>query len=800
MIGKQLLLTLRGLRKNLLYTLLVVGGLSIGISTFLCTFQWSAWHLTFDRNFPESTQLYRLTFEESQEGFHRHTARILHGSALNKIVFSEIHTGIASIGRLAPFRKAAIKIGKNSFYEQHVYEADAAFLGFFQPEVISGRRDSLLSEPFTAVLTASTARKYFDTKDPVGETLELIHQFETEAVTYTVAAVISDFPENSHMDIRILTSFENPMEYINSAWTYLKIAPGKEPGDLEKELKIFLEANVEESYAEVITPRLQPVRDIHLRSHKASELQPNIRFRTVLIVLTAGMLVFVLAWFNFTLLAFSRNQIQIQKLVVQWQMGADREVFFRQFFLTNLLTGSVAFIIGTGLTFLLQQVIEGTGGILVFYDPKITLLSLLILLVLIVLSALVTSLLSTERVFRHLHRRFRSPRFGGQSRQTGKNFIIRAVIVLEFIITSVLLTNLLMISRQTRFAMGEQLGASQEEAIHLSSLHREIVDDFELFKERMMESPSIASVSASMEVPTGQTMDANTFEIDGLDEGDKQLFLFPVEEEFIRFYGLEIKYGANLPETYNPLDSAEYFVLNETAALMLTNKPEELIGKELTLHFGHPGFIWPGPIIGIVEDFHFSGLDYEISPMVIFPKYTWLLCFSILPAGDPEPALAHLQLVWEELFPSYPLEHYTSSELIGQLYKSELEQIRLLLIFSVLSIIIAGLGLFALSGLFIQKKIKSAALKKISGASMHHIFVPELLYYLWLAIISSALALPISYFLVERWLRNFQYRTDFPLWIFPACGAILILFSWISVFYHTIRLSRTNPIAFIREQ
>lgn len=800
MIGKQLLLTLRGLRKNLLYTLLVVGGLSIGVSTFLCTFQWSAWHLTFDRTFPESTQLYRLTFEESQEGFYRHTARILHGSALNKIIFAEIHTGIECIGRLTPYRKAAIIIGENSFYEQHIYEADAAFLELFQPKVLSGNPDSLLSEPFTAVLTASTARKYFGDQDPVGSTLELIHQFGVKAETFTIAAVISDFPENSHMNISVLTSFENPLESENTAWTYLKIVPGKDPGELEEELKIFLEANVDASYADIITPRLQPVSNIHLRSHKARELQPNIRFRTVLIVLTAGMLVFFLAWFNFSLLAFGKNQIQIQKLVVQWQMGADREVFFRQFFLTNLITGGLAFIIGAGLTFMLQGVIEGSGSILVFYDPKITLLSLLILLLLIAVGALLTSLFSMERVFRHLHRRFRSPRFGGPARETGKNFIIRAVIALEFIITFVLLSNLLMISRQTRFAMKEQLGASQEEAIHLQSLHREIVNDFAVFKERMMESPHISSVTGSMEVPTGQSMDANTFEIDGIDQGNKQLFLFPVEEEFFRFYGLELKHGTDFPEYYNSADSAEYFVLNETAARMLTDKPEELIGKQLTLHFGHPGFIWPGPITGIVEDFHLSGLDYEISPMVIFPKYTWLLCFSILPAGETEPALDHLKLVWEELFPSYPLEHFTSSELIGELYKDELNQMNLLLIFSVLSIIIAGLGLFALSGLFIQKKIKSAALKKISGASMHHIVVPELLYYLWLAIISSAVALPVSYFLVEKWMRNFQYRTDFPLWIFPACGGILILFSWISVFYHTLRLSRTNPIAFIREQ
>jgi putative ABC transport system permease protein len=259
-------------------------------------------------------------------------------------------------------------------------------------------------------------------------------------------------------------------------------------------------------------------------------------------------------------------------------------------------------------------------------------------------------------------------------------------------------------------------------------------------------------------------------------------------------------YGSNFPEQYNPSDSIESFVLNETAAKMITDHPEELIGRELTLHFPHPGLIWPGPVTGIVEDFHLSGLDYEISPMVIFPKYTWLWCFSILPAGDPEPALEHLQTVWDELFPSYPLEYNFSSTLIEKLYESELIQIRLLFSFSILSIVISGLGLFALSGFFMQKRVKSAAIKKINGARIDQIIVPELLYYLWLAFLSSALSLPLSLFLIERWMRNFKYRTDIPVWIFLVCTAVLILFSWIAVFYHSIGLARINPVEFIKEQ
>ena len=800
MIWKHVLLTLRSLKKNLLYALLVITGLAIGITTFLSTIQWSTWHLTFDRDYPETESIYRLTFEEINEGFYRHTARVLHGNTLNRIIYSDILSEMSLAGRLAPFRKAAFKIGEDTYYEEFAFASDPSILEIFNAEFIQGESEELLTVPYKAILTESTARRFYGTENPVGQTFELIHQFDVNPSIYSVVAVIKDFPANSHLKVAVLTAFEDPLEYKGTGWAYIKLKSSADPREAEENIKLFIHSNFDENHANRLHPRLQPVTDIHLKSHKAREIQPNVRFRTVLILMITGMLVFLLAWFNFTLLSFSQNQLHIQRLVVQWQMGAGKNTFFRQFLLDNLFVGFIAYSAGILLTLLLFPSIKKLGGATIIQDPEIFVFSILLLLMMIIASAILTSLISTGRLYRHLQHKYLSTKIGSPPDTTGRNLFIRAVIVLEFMITFILVSNLFMIAKQTRFAMNSRLGASRQEAIHLHSLHRTIVDQYDIFKERMLESPHVGMVSASMEEPTGQTMDANTFEINGTDEGDKQLFLFPVDQDFFRFYDLDILHGSDLPTVYNPTDSAEFFVLNETAARMLTGQPESLIGNELTLHFNYPGFIWPGPITGIVKDFHLSGLDYEISPMVIFPKYTWLFCFSLLPAGEPEPVIEHLTAVWDELFPDYPMEFYFSSTMIENLYDSEIVQIRILLVFCVLSIIIAGMGLFALSGLFMQKRIKAAALRKINGARMHRVIFPELLYYLWLALLSSVLSIPASLFLIERWMRNFKYRTDLPIWIFPACAMILILFSWIAVFYHTVRLARINPVEFIKDQ
>ena len=141
--------------------LFVIAGLAIGITTFLSTIQWSAWQLSYDRDFLEKESIYRLTFEETNEGFHRHTARILHGNALNRIIFSDVLPGIKYSGRLAPFRKAAFKIEEETFYEEFAFTCDPQFLKIFVPEVILGDRENLLSVPNSAILTQSTFLQVF---------------------------------------------------------------------------------------------------------------------------------------------------------------------------------------------------------------------------------------------------------------------------------------------------------------------------------------------------------------------------------------------------------------------------------------------------------------------------------------------------------------------------------------------------------------------------------------------------------------------------------------------------------------
>jgi len=801
MLYRFISLAFRNLRRNLLYSTIVIGGLVLGITTFLAIIQWTAWHKSFDRHFPQSDHIYRLTLKEQRENFERQTARIIHGDIVNQLYTTYKVTGIDSLARLAPFRNAIVRKDNIVFYEDRSYACDPEFLRLFPPEMIVGDPSKVLADPYKVILSLETARKYFGDENPVGKTLEIFHQFSYESDIYEITGIFNSYPGNTHFKIDLLTSFDNPQTYNSTAWTYLQLKPGVEPGTVEHRLKELIDENNDAEYAEGIQPVLMPLEDIHLHSHLARELDQNVHKLTLLILLIAGMLVFILAWFNFTLLSISQNQLNIKKLIYQWQLGAGKRTFFYQFLIEFLTVGFISFLLAVLFSFLVSEPVRNTFQVPLTQNLEILTFSLLSVLVLLLVSAVFTAAYATQRLYRILRIRYFSARTNSTRHMNARNWFIRAVIITEFIITFILITNLLVIREQVNYSIARQIGSNDTTTLQIPNLPRPVIDGYATFRDELLRYPAIKEVTAMMEEPGGMAMDAFTYRIEGLPETSDRLYVFPVDENFIRFYDLEILAGRDFPEHYNTNDTTEFFMLNETAArLHDVDDYQELIGKNIDLNFSIDGFIYPGEITGVVEDFHLSDMEREISPMIIFPEYTWLYCFSVRLAGTPEQGLEILRKEWKEFFPDYPLRYYFTTDLYRELYSTELSILRVLIAFSLITLLIAGTGLFALSGFFMHRKMHAAAIRKISGAGMYSIIRPELGQYLVLALISSVIAFPVSWFAIGRWQANFVYQAPLPFWVFPAVSGFLILFSWIAVLYHSLRLARLNPAEFIRSE
>ena len=801
MFGRLLQLTFRNLRRNLLYASIVIGGLALGITTLLVIIQWATWHSGFDRHFPRIENIYRVSLLEKGENFERSTARIIHGDVVHQLYTQAEIPEIRSIGRLAPYRNAIVRKDDVVFYEDKCFSCDPEFIKIFSPQMIIGDPEIALNGPYKTIISEKTARKYFGNEDPTGKQIEIVHQFDYKPQQYEITGVYKDFPENSHFKINLLTSFKSPETYSSTAWVYLHLQNGTDPEKVSAQIKDLIIAHNDERYSQNVEPSVIPVVDIHMKSHLARELESNISRHTLLILFIAGMLVFVLAWFNFTLLSISQNQLNLNKLIYQWQLGAGKRDFFFQFFLDFFTIGMLSFIIGAILSILINKPIENTIGISLAQNADVLVISLLLIFLILIVSSGVTSAFATQRLYKVLQKKFFINQGHTSRPMHSRNWFIRTVIIVEFIITFGLIANLLMISQQMKYSIQKQIGSNDLTTLQIPDLPRPVIDKYGAFRDVLKKYASIEEVTAMMEKPGGMAMDAFNYKIEGLPENNDKLYVFPVDENFMRFYDLNILAGKDFPDYYDTSDTTEFYILNETAAMVYEGvEYEDIIGRELSLNFSYPGYIHPGKIIGIVEDFHLSDMGREITPMVIFPEYTWLYCFSIRFNGDVQEGLDILHNEWKAFFPEYPLRYNFTEDIYRELYATERTELNVLLVFSLLSVIIAGTGLFALSGFFMQQKMHASAIRKINGAEMKHILLPDLLQYLVLALISSIIAFPFSWYTINIWKENFVYQTTIPPWFFPAIALFLILFSWIAVLYHTIKLSRINPVQYIRNR
>jgi len=789
----------RNFKAKLLYNLIVVGGMSIGMMVLLMVFQWTFWNFSFDRFFNNYKDIYRLTLEYQDQNTFMHTARLFSGQVPLELRKTNNFPEIESLVRLAPYRQAVIRVNEQSFYESDAYACDKEFFQLLSLKILQGNPEYLLDDPHSIILSESTARKYFGDENPVGQQIKMVNQYLVEFETYTVSGIFADIPENSHLLINAITPLSDPDNYTSTSFVYVRINPSANIQDLSRKIEKFIENELGTSFGPKTLVHFQNISDIHLYSHKSREMKRNGNILTILFLITGGIMVYMLAWFNFLLLSYSQKHMSIKRHIIQWQNGAGKRELYLQNLADNLLLGLIAFSISILLYFLLRSSISSYLNFNLFLNPLANSLGIILLLLLMILSTLVTASVSTRGLYGTIKDRFISNKPSNAVESIGQRWFIRLVIATEFIITFVLLVNLSMIRKQTVHSIGLQMGSNDTTTIQLPRLPRYVVNDYYTFKEALLKYPQIKDITASPEEPSAMTQSYYRFKLDGKVVENMSIFYVPVDTNFLNFYDIPILSGSNFHSDYSPADSTDTFILNETAARMLNyENPEDCIGRSFEVIRNSVGFYFPGKIVGISKDFRFDGPGNIQQPMVIVPKHWWLYCFSIRYNGNSRDAIHIIEKTWKELFPEYPLRYYYTTELYEQLYSNELFTIKLLAIFSIVSLIIAGTGLFALSGYFSDRKMYAAALRKIHGASTRDILFPELKFYLILSTLATIISIPLSLLLIKEWMLNFSDRITVPWWIFPLCFVLLTFFSWLAVFYHSLRLSRSNPLSILR--
>jgi putative ABC transport system permease protein len=793
----------RSFRRNAFYHFINVFGLIIAFTSVFYILIWINQEKSYDNYHPQADRIYRFTVEFQRGDHQSHFARTWHIWTKD---MPEYFPEIEKMNRLQPMRSGRIKIGEQKFTNTQFFLTDSIYFEFFGNRLLKGNPETILRDPNTIVLSERMAEKFFGDEDPIGREILAAHQFDTTYHSFTVTGIMENPRINSHFKIDLLAPLDYTLEDPGWAYVYFRLVEGSDPKAILDKFPEFLSGYMEEDRISEFTPYLQPVKDIHLRSDKDREIETNNRERSVYIFGATGILFLLIVFVNNANLQVAMINGRMRFIFLNRVNGARIRDVARFIGWETALVYIASILAALIIILFSMDAFERFIGYPIQVISPVIWIQILILAIILTALGMFFGLLPVLMLGIKEKMHFLSGRvfyqtgfeiFGKGRRTNGRKFLI----VLQFAGSLILVMLTLFIYLQIRYMLGAGIGSGQNDLIILRSLPQPVLQDYQVFKRELLSSSLIREVSASMEEPSKMLMDAMRFEMGGREEEIEAEFIgvFPVDDNFLEFYDLELLAGRNFP-AYGGMDANEYFILNESALKTLEfDNPEDAIGMPFMLVFQWPDIFKGGTIIGVSEDFHFYTLKQKIKPMVMFQKHIWFWNYLIrIDEEKTQEALDFIRDTWDEIYPDYPFNYERADDLYAGIYRHEIVQAKILGIITVLTMIIACLGLVGLMRYMAGARTREIGIRKVNGASILKIIVLLNRVFFIMILLALAVGIPVAWYLIRAWLQNFVYRIDIEWWIPILTGTLFLLISLLTVNYQSWVAAARNPVKSLR--
>ena len=801
----QLKIIVRNFIHKPLYPIISVVVLSIGITCIMLTTVWMRDELSYDSSYSNSDKIYRLTIEKNDKitGYHTHIARSTYEWLKN--IKNDI-PGIKDFGRFINRGETPIKID-SSLFNSRILKAKDDFIRVFPTRFILGNPENALKVPNTAIISKSASKKYFGSKNPVGETIKDYLMNSPQRKEYKITALVEDLPVNSHFHFDFVLTMDKS-DSTESTWyyNYIILDDNVKPTQIIEHFNQFAEKYINADEVKTLTPYLQKITDIHLDSFKDRELEENGNKKVLYLLGALSLFVFfvsVLNYLNLQYVVFIRKYKTF--LVLDYAGAKFRNHLINQF-LESLIYGIVSTLAGMYVfeslliyfNLLLGKLPDAGSGIV--HSTFMVLIPVIILI--ISLAGLYPFLIMQAK------KKISSVMFrtGAGYENPLKNYkkrfkILKTLITVQYIFSIILLITVVVVNKQVSFIMDHRLGNDQNNIICVKDLPVQVHNKYQIFKSDLMSNTIIKDVTSSFENPSSENLDMISIETTGTDLKDKMIYVYPVDDNFFDFYNIKLANGRNFRKFEGNDTIHEDYILNETAVRYLGWKKEEAVGKPFSLKMDYNGknIFKGGTIAGVVEDFQMSSMKNSIKPYAFFQKSFWLFSAQIkYDSAHLSDALIQIEKTWKKLYPDYPLEYDFVEDLYTKIYKNEIHLKDLSMALGIIAMFLSCLGLWGITGIIYEARTKEIGIRKINGAKIIQIV-------LWLLkdiliIVASALvfAIPISYYLMNQWLNNFSYKVHLSWWIFAFAGLIASSIAVLTVSLKSWRVATKNPVEALR--
>src|SRR5688572_4623863 len=786
---------LRNLLKQKWYSLIKLVGLSLGLASSMMIYLYIAEDLSYDKFHKNYNRIVRLLTIDSAEGVSSKHVGVTQ-PRLAPAAEEELPEVIKSV-RFTGGGRYDLTYNDNALKCEAAFRVDPSVFEVFDFKVINGPTQGILDKPGSIAITQSLAKKIFGEENPIGKTLKL-----NQNTDLNVTAVLADVPKNSHIQFDLLHSLvpgqnEDGLRQALDTWqgiftfSYLLLDRPINVPDLNAKLQAISKKN---NAYEFFTPDVQPLSDVHLRS-KEILFESNANKADILniyVLSTIAILIVVLAAVNFMNLVTAKSMGRAKEVGLRKVIGAVRSQLIGQHLTESILVTLISALFAIGIVVVavpwLNNVYQRFADVTVLFSAS----SLLVIVSLVLTVGLLAGLypafvLSGFKPVLVLKGSFKNSTQGIQLR--------KGLVVLQFTISIALMVGTGIVFQQMQFIYSADLGYSRDQVISIQQ-NGAVAAKGDALRTELLRNNNIISVGTSS-TRLGQTPGrTNIFPEGTTAETNIISSIMVADENFIPTMDMKVIDGRNFSLEF---DDSLSMIINEEMMRLL--KWNDAVGKKISLQTGqNPTDQTAYTVVGVVKDFHFATLRHKLEPLfMLCNKNNGALSIKVK-AADVESSIAHIQESWKKVNPGTPFEFAFLDEQFANLYRNEKAFATMFTHFTALALVIAGLGLFALSAFTAEQRKKEIGIRKVLGASNASIFYKLSSEFIILILFSFVIASALSYYMMSKWLEDFQYSIRIGGGIFVLTGLVSVVIALGTISFQAIRAALGNPADSLRTE